>query len=653
MKANPIFARPSRPQSRLASRAALLALAVLLPACDRGALEPVPAPSILLTATPASVTLTQGESRTLDVQVSRIGGYRGAVELTLTGAPEGVTGSFAPATLPAGVTRSVLTLSSSVSEEFGSYQLRIDAAGAGIAERSVPLALVVDPAPVEAPFEIVLDAEELVIPRGATGRLGVRVTRTNGFTGEVALVVLDAPTQLGVGLPAIVADTGSITLATTTPAGTLPIGVHTVRISAGSAQAAYTREITFRVRVSDPPAGSAVTWQFCADSPAPLWVGSRDGQEPWSVASVHDGRATFQVAVRGAIAWVARSADGGYEMHVVHGTTSELNAMGELGCPFAAGNGAKRLTGSVTGTHVGGAAQVQLGGTSARTLPGTSNFVLPGVEAGPQTLIAARLRAPSGIAEGWTADRLILRRGLDLPHGSSIPLLDFGGAEAFEPVNAVLTVEELGSDESIVSVAHLTENAGSAPSPLLGSYFTGMPSRHAEHLVPLLPADRRIAPDLHAVSVFAGRFTEGPAGSARSVTRYDRDTADRAIRLGPALAAPQLQPVAAIPSARIRARLPRQHEYLRLASFSFSQEDREVTVTATAGWIGEISAEWDVEIPDLATLPGFDPLWGLRPSTATTWTATAFGFSGPMQNLYRATSGSTVRSSSRWGELAP
>jgi hypothetical protein len=76
-------------------------------------------------------------------------------------------------------------------------------------------------------------------------------------------------------------------------------------------------------------------------------------------------------------------------------------------------------------------------------------------------------------------------------------------------------------------------------------------------------------------------------------------------------------------------------------------------VTATAGWIGEISAEWDVEIPDLATLPGFDPLWGLRPSTATTWTATAFGFSGPMQNLYRATSGSTVRSSSRWGELAP
>src|SRR5437762_7099704 len=70
-------------------------------------------PDFGLSASPAALTVNQGQSGTSTVSVTRINGFAGAVTFSASGLPSGVTASFNPATTTTSSTSSVLTLTAS------------------------------------------------------------------------------------------------------------------------------------------------------------------------------------------------------------------------------------------------------------------------------------------------------------------------------------------------------------------------------------------------------------------------------------------------------------------------------------------------------------------------------------------------------------
>ncbi len=186
-----------------------------------------PAAEYTLSLTPAALTIVQGATGSATVTITRTN-FNGAVPLSLSGAPTGVTGSFNPAA-PMGTT-STLTVGVGVGVAPGVYNLTV--AGAGSAgNRSTPLTLTVNAAP---DYTLSLAPTALAIAQGATGNTTVTITRTN-FTGAVTLSLGGAPAGVtGSFDPAVPTGTSS-TLTLSVGAAVAP-GVYNLTVDgAGSA----------------------------------------------------------------------------------------------------------------------------------------------------------------------------------------------------------------------------------------------------------------------------------------------------------------------------------------------------------------------------------------------------------------------------------
>src|SRR5881398_1999870 len=161
-----------------------------------------------LSLTPAELTVEQGATGTATVTITRTN-FTGAVSLSLSNAPTGVTGSFDPAAPTA--TSSTLTVHVGAAVAPGVYNLTVDGTGTP-GNRSTPLTLTVSAAP---DYALSVAPAALTIGQGANGSTTVTITRTN-FSGAVTLSLGNAPTGV----------TGSFDPATPTgTSSTLTVGV--------------------------------------------------------------------------------------------------------------------------------------------------------------------------------------------------------------------------------------------------------------------------------------------------------------------------------------------------------------------------------------------------------------------------------------------
>ena len=94
-----------------------------------------------ISATPASRTITRGQSTTYTVTLAADPGFAGPVNFTVTGLPNRATGTFNPASL-AGSGTSVLTVSTQKSTQKGTRTLTITGTGGGLTH-SVTVTLVI------------------------------------------------------------------------------------------------------------------------------------------------------------------------------------------------------------------------------------------------------------------------------------------------------------------------------------------------------------------------------------------------------------------------------------------------------------------------------------------------------------------------------
>jgi subtilase family serine protease len=140
-----------------------------------------------LSASPGSLTVTQGGSGATTITVTDEGGFAGSVNLVASGLPDGVTASFG--TNPTTGT-AVLTLIASSSATLGTATVAITGTAGGLAA-TTSILLTVNPAPKS--FTIGASPTVLTVPRGGIRTSWIIITSVDGFSSPVRLGATGLP----------------------------------------------------------------------------------------------------------------------------------------------------------------------------------------------------------------------------------------------------------------------------------------------------------------------------------------------------------------------------------------------------------------------------------------------------------------------------
>ena len=149
-------------------------------------------PSIVISATPSTKTVAQGQTVTYQISVTA-SDYSGTVQLSLSGLPSGAMYSFNPAqgTPPF---NSILTIATSSSTPTGTYTITIKGTGTDVSNQTTVKLKVVKP----AAFTLSLTPSTLSIKQGKSGTTTIKVNPVLGYNKKVTISVINAPSGVTV-----------------------------------------------------------------------------------------------------------------------------------------------------------------------------------------------------------------------------------------------------------------------------------------------------------------------------------------------------------------------------------------------------------------------------------------------------------------------
>jgi hypothetical protein len=205
-------------------------------------------PGFSLGITPASRTVTQGQSTTFDAAVTSQNGYAGDGSFSVTGLPANTTASWSPAGYTGGSGSSTLTVNTTATTPTGSYPLTLTATDTnGTPTQSSVVTLNVN-APQVADFTVAASPANRTIKRGSSGTYNVTVTGSGGFSDNVTLSVSGLPANTTASFsPTSVNGGGSSTLTIGTTIPSTPKGTYTLTITGTSTT--LTRSTTVSLKV--------------------------------------------------------------------------------------------------------------------------------------------------------------------------------------------------------------------------------------------------------------------------------------------------------------------------------------------------------------------------------------------------------------------
>ena len=214
-----------------------------------------PSPDYSVSASPSSLTIRQGASRTSTITVTSLNNYTGTVSLTAI--PTGVTATLNPTSVSLsknGIAISTVNVTASSSVSPGNYQVMITASN-GTTQRSTPVNVQV----TAADFTLRTNNNMLNIVQGSSSTATITITSENGFSGKVSLkdqVSPNGPT-VSQNPPAVNiapggSQTSNITISTTP---TTHPGSYTITLTANSTgtNGPLTHTTTITVNVSQLP----------------------------------------------------------------------------------------------------------------------------------------------------------------------------------------------------------------------------------------------------------------------------------------------------------------------------------------------------------------------------------------------------------------
>ena len=189
------------------------------------------APNFTISASPASLTVQQGNQGTSTITTAISGGFNSAIALSASGVPSGTTVSFNPQTIPApGSGSSSMTITVGGSTPLGTYPITVTGNGGGI-QQSTTVTLTVT-AQQQPNFAISASPASLNIQQGNQGNSTITTTISGGFNSAIALSASGTPAGTTVNFnpnpipaPGSGSSTMTITVGGSTPTGTYPLVV--------------------------------------------------------------------------------------------------------------------------------------------------------------------------------------------------------------------------------------------------------------------------------------------------------------------------------------------------------------------------------------------------------------------------------------------
>ena len=188
----------------------------------------VAAPYFTLTPTPTGASVNVGSSLTFTVTITKFNGFNAVVALSVSGAPQGVTAAFSPATVTSG-NSSTLTVSVASGATVGTTALDITGTSGSITQtQSITLAV------ANPNYTLTASAASASLTPGASVPLTITTTAGTGFNSIVYLSVTGLPAGVTgsfakTSIPAPGSGTSTLTLST---ASTAVPGIYTLTLGA-------------------------------------------------------------------------------------------------------------------------------------------------------------------------------------------------------------------------------------------------------------------------------------------------------------------------------------------------------------------------------------------------------------------------------------
>lgn len=392
-----------------------------------------------------------------------------------------------------------------------------------------------------------------------------------------------------------------------------------------------------------PPPPTSVAVAFC-DGLEPAWVAFQDGDGVWTrVQPVVNGANTIfraeLAADRAAIAMVSRGGLNSAIVSVLYGTPAELETAGDTNPRHCFPAIARTLLGTAIGIDSGEVGFVAASFGQRVRVSAESTFELKSLPSGPRDLLATRF---AHVDASGPITRMILRRDIDVPDSTQLPVFDFTSAESFAPAIANVTLAGVGAESATSGTRLLTSH--DEISVTLGTVLTADVTRSYT----ALPEARLGPQDLQIVSA---NTNAGTTGSARTTTLYFRAPTDRTLAFGALLVQPTFSVVTTLP-LRLRAHFVPQNDYDRATVISYQQDSTLfVAVTMTAAYAGLSANGYDLITPDLSGAAGFDPAWSLNGEGTLRWNAARIGGTLGLGRNAVPTDGTTLRTAFSMGTL--
>jgi hypothetical protein len=203
-------------------------------------------PDFSLSASPTSLSVTQGSSGSTTITVNPTNGFNSSVSLSASGLPAGVTASFSPASTTGS---SSLTLTASGTATTGTATVTITGTS-GSLSHTTTVTLTVN-ATATPDFSLSASPTSVSVTQGGSGTSTITVNPVNGFTGSVSLSASGIPS--GVTASFNPGSTTTNSTVTFTASSTATTGTSTVTITGTSGSLTHTTTITLTVNAAATP----------------------------------------------------------------------------------------------------------------------------------------------------------------------------------------------------------------------------------------------------------------------------------------------------------------------------------------------------------------------------------------------------------------
>ncbi len=238
-------------------------------------------PDFSLSASPTSLSVTQGSSGSTTISTSVTGGFNSAISLSASGLPAGVTASFNPASIGApGSGSSTLTFSASTTATTGTSNVTVTASGGGVTHTTT-VALTVNSAATPS-FTLSASPTSLSVNQGSSGSSTISTSVSGGFNSAISLSTSTLPAGVTATFnPTSIAAPGSGSSTLTFSAGsTATTGTSNVTVTASGGGITHTVTIALTINAS----GGGTTTQILGN---PGFENGKSNPAPWTLTTTH------------------------------------------------------------------------------------------------------------------------------------------------------------------------------------------------------------------------------------------------------------------------------------------------------------------------------------------------------------------------------